>query len=286
MGASPPAKQEPKTATADKQSPSNASLPVSDEYKPYPDKYAEACYKASNHDSADLCAQWRAAIAAEKAADATTWANWISTAGTLLSFVSVILVLVALGQTRKANRLTMRANARATRQAIQSAAETAKALDIAERNAKTVEDTAYRQLRAYVVVRYAHYIIQGADRPVKLHVMLENTGKTPAKNIRAVCTGVICETNAENFGELPSIDIYGGVDVGSGAGHELNNNELILGGARLAEIEAGTQSIYVYGYAVYEDIFHNSHKTTFLLESSLPTTNGRFKACKNGNTST
>lgn len=46
-----------------------------EEYAPCPDVNAESCYKAKNHDSADLCAQWRAAVAAEKATDAAKWGN-------------------------------------------------------------------------------------------------------------------------------------------------------------------------------------------------------------------
>jgi hypothetical protein len=88
-------------APADEANPSTFAKP----YKPYADKYADSCYNAEDHDTADLCAQWRAALAAEKAADAAALGNIISGSGAFLSFVSIILVLIALGQSRKANRI-------------------------------------------------------------------------------------------------------------------------------------------------------------------------------------
>ena len=191
-GASPPTKQQKEAAAADKQKPAEAVPAVSDEYKPHSNKYAESCYYANNHDSADLCAQWRAAIAAEKAAYATTWANWISAVGAILSFVSIVLVFIALGQTRKANRLTMKANARSTRQAVASAAETEKALEVARSSAnamtKQVEvhrQNAERQLRPYL---YIEKILP--ERPneqfktVEIHV--KNFGQTPATDLKVI----------------------------------------------------------------------------------------------------
>lgn len=101
-GAAPPNESKPSASASYQQLPSTL---VQNKYAPHPDKYAEACYHAEDHDSADLCAQWRAAIAAEKAVDASVWSNWISGGGAILSFVSIVLVVVALGQNRRANRI-------------------------------------------------------------------------------------------------------------------------------------------------------------------------------------
>ena len=104
-GAAPP-KKDAVTPQATSQ-PRRATSPLPD-YTPYPNRYADSCYGDKNHDTADLCAQWRAAVAAEKATDTAYWSNWIAGAGAMLSFVSIILVVIALGQTRKANRISKR----------------------------------------------------------------------------------------------------------------------------------------------------------------------------------
>lgn len=103
----PPEKAGPASNAQSEKPPANP-LPVriiGDDYAPYPNYKDERCYKEANHDRADLCAQWRAARAAEDAADATRFANFIAVGGALLSFISVVLVVIALSQTRKANRI-------------------------------------------------------------------------------------------------------------------------------------------------------------------------------------
>lgn len=77
---------------------------------PYPDKYADSCYNAKSHDSADLCAQWRAAIAAEKAVNSAWWGNVIGGVGAALSIISLAFVLVALKQTEKSLAAAREAN--------------------------------------------------------------------------------------------------------------------------------------------------------------------------------
>ena len=67
----------------------NAPVPPRAAYAPYPNWQSESCYKAQDHDSADLCAQWRAAIAAEKAAKATEVATQWSKAATALSALAL-----------------------------------------------------------------------------------------------------------------------------------------------------------------------------------------------------
>ena len=97
-GAAPP-NEKPIGQTAAQQV--KPSAPPTPDYSPYPDKQAKGCYNAKNHDAADLCAQWRAAIAAEKSASIGFWGNWISAIGGLLSFASVVLVVFALKQTER-----------------------------------------------------------------------------------------------------------------------------------------------------------------------------------------
>ena len=218
-GASPPAKDDPQHAPTAKQEPAQPPPPVIDKYLPYADKYAETCYNANNHDSADLCAQWRAAIAAEKAADATTAANWISAGGAILSFISIILVLVALGQTRKANRLTMKANARATRQAVAGAADTAKALEIATRNAdaagaqvEVAQEIANAQLMPYVYIERVEPVELDPDDP-RILIKLKNFGKTPATNVKVCATFRRCRTGEAVAARIDLHKVVAGPDI-------------------------------------------------------------------------
>ena len=181
-------------------------------YRPYPDAKADSCYKARDHDSADLCAQWRAALAAEKSASeakrATNWAIF-ATVLSVLGVGGLILTIWqthgALGEARRGNRLSMKANARATRQALAGTKETEAALAVASRNAEATaalvavsEKTASMQLRAYLAVQK----IEPIEMPelsffaVKVHV--SNDGQTPAK--------ITSVNRAYYIGPFPQID--------------------------------------------------------------------------------
>lgn len=81
------------------------SGPATKESAERPDYHQDACYDAEAHDSADLCAQWRAALAAEKAAHYADRANLIGLIGIVLSFIGTVLVVVALSAARTANRI-------------------------------------------------------------------------------------------------------------------------------------------------------------------------------------
>lgn len=79
-------KQSTESATA--KTPSASASPES-AYRPYIDRYSDACYETENYNSADLCAQWRSAIAAENATkEASRATNWAIIA-TVLSAIGV-----------------------------------------------------------------------------------------------------------------------------------------------------------------------------------------------------
>lgn len=79
-------------------------------YAPYPDIKSGDCYQSKDHDSADLCAQWRAALAAEEAAKLGWWGNLIGILAAAVSTASVVLVVIALRQTEKSLRAAREAN--------------------------------------------------------------------------------------------------------------------------------------------------------------------------------
>lgn len=175
-------------------------------YRPYPDYKADPCYHSKNHNTADLCAQWRAALAAERAA-------WWAGAGALLSFITVAGLIVTIWQThgalheaRRGNRLNLLFERRARRESKRAEADQTKALDIAERNANAAlaqvdlaRETAEKQLRAYVIID--NIDIRGIElglefQGLAISAMLQNIGATPAKVFCAYSDGWIVEKDA------------------------------------------------------------------------------------------
>ena len=195
-GAQQPQKQQQSSAgakAAEHAVPTPPELP----YKAYPNRNADACYGSKDHDAADLCAQWRAALATEKAAHearrATTWAI----TATVLSLATVVGLIVtiwqtfgALGEARRGNLIAQRANARATRQALASADDTKKALRISGRNAaaasllaKHSQRAARIQLRPYLTVsgiEVEEPVTRWKKRVCRVNIGLMNNGQTPA----------------------------------------------------------------------------------------------------------
>jgi hypothetical protein len=119
-GASPPEHRGPtRKADSHQTVPKPSTATDQSKYQPYPNKDADACYKAQDHDAADLCAQWRAAVAAEHAASASGTANYIAAAGALLTFISICLLIWTLVQTQRATKAA-EDSAKAAREALGS----------------------------------------------------------------------------------------------------------------------------------------------------------------------
>lgn len=87
----PPHNQQKTDATANSQG----------AFQPYPNVDESRCYQAPNHDQSDLCAQWRAALAAEKAATAASATYWLSLIAVVLTAVGTAALFVTLRLTRK-----------------------------------------------------------------------------------------------------------------------------------------------------------------------------------------
>ena len=131
-------------------------------YTPFANYNPDPCYKAAHHDTADLCAQWRAAIAAEKATEISVWGNWISAFAGVLSFLSIVLVVIALRQTERSLREAKAAN------------------EIASEMGK-------KQLRAYLSAEdhTIYNFFRGGN--TALQVKIWNRGQTPARHVEAWC---------------------------------------------------------------------------------------------------
>jgi hypothetical protein len=170
-GAHPPdygAKQNDGAKKAEKSVSSDPSTPV---YAPYPNRDSADCYNVANHDSADLCAQWRAAIAAEKAASAAQWADVIAALGAILSFASVILVLIALAHSRQSNRIA--------RLALKDSRLSS------QRSYNLAREASAAQLRPYLQFTDSGDEDDGLkfQRGEKIPFAFQNFGQTPANNV-------------------------------------------------------------------------------------------------------
>ena len=97
-GAKPPKEQAKSKPTAQ---PTQQAAAGS--YAPYSGYNPDSCYQAKDHDAADLCAQWRASIAAEKAAHEARRATDWAIVATFLSALSIAAVAWALKLTVDSN---------------------------------------------------------------------------------------------------------------------------------------------------------------------------------------
>jgi len=178
-GATPPEKQAVHTQAPEQVEPSSSSTP---DYTPYPDKYAEACYGSKNHDSADLCAQWRAAIAAEKAAETTRWGNIIAGIGAALSFFSIVLVICALRQTEKSLQIAQKDRATATRRAIAADIENQMVLKATREHADAA--ILSQQSQPFIANISVDLVPDNGRTIVKQAIMFGNAGSSAFKLIK------------------------------------------------------------------------------------------------------
>lgn len=259
MGGAAPPKEEAKGADTAQQVAPTAAPTVN--YAPYSDKYSERCYEAKNHDSADLCAQWRAAIAAEKSADTAGWGVRVDGVSAALAFISIVLVFFALMQGRTANRISRRHS--------------------------------HTDLRPYV---YVERIVLDASEPmpgligqvgdVTLHI--KNFGRTPAKNVVLTAQAKVGgywsdqppavdhEATLVHLGDIPP-DVA--VPQDGYYAHDLATNKIY--------IENATASVFVWGKITYKDASGAAYETNFRRASTGDNFHARkFSTCPEGNAAT
>lgn len=142
----------------------------------YPVGKDEGCEKAEDRRNSDLCAQWKAADAARDAADYSLWSLLVGIFGTAA-------VVATLHYTRKAVIAAEEATEDANR-ALEIASRNA---DAAARQVEVSEQTAHRQLRAYLSAKSV-VIDEGEhdDDIFTLNIEIVNNGQTPAVMKRIV----------------------------------------------------------------------------------------------------
>lgn len=238
-GAKPQEQASPNATPSRQQSSVSHPSPTAttEPYRPYPSVKDPGCYRDKNHDSADLCAQWRAALAAEEATQDGYIANIVAGIGAILSFASVIIVVIALGQTRRANKLA--------------------------------EDTAKRQLRAYIAVEPLGVEEFAENGFYRVPINIINNGQTPAYNLELFGDFLIVEGDPREFDPVADGRLMEeGATTDSALGPNSNRVTYAYIEANLVNsnhnaLEAKTKAIVHYGYLRYKDAFGEPRKSCF-----------------------
>lgn len=213
--------------------------PVRNEQPMRPDYSGPYCYQGASQDNADLCAQWRAALAAEKAVHQAEISNFVGLASAALSFLSFVLVLFALRTARQANRISMHLG--------------------------------QAQVRAYVGMSDydINYEIRKSGEEVEINhctIVLnwKNSGNSPALNFRTKIDYVFIDRDhtgspIESFGsyELNSI-VYENILSG-----ESLNDKIEIGIFNYEKWRMRGCILLLRTYIIYEDVFG----TVFEVES-------------------
>ncbi|MBB5716819.1 hypothetical protein [Sphingomonas aerophila] len=221
------------------------------------------CSNPRGHEEADLCAQWRSAVAGERAAWASEWSMRLTAVGALLSALGLFALVATLSQGRKALARARKANR------------------IADKSSRI-------GLRAYLVfgIEVIDVDLKGPSPSVTVKFYLKNTGQTPAKGLmvsRRLKVGKPFEDDAffmtKTWRPTQSRALLG-------AGQEAPRTKrygITIGDAR--DIQMGKKHIYFFGEAEYEDIFGQAQRLQFrrwMSKSDLT----HFNSSPSGETST
>lgn len=183
-------------------------------------EYREPCNNPKGHDESDLCAQWRAAYAAEASARWAKWGFWIGLLGVIGLLVTIIQGRKALSRARKSNAIS--------------------------------REIGQAEARAYVhVFKVELKDVVGKFRP-RITVSYKNFGQTPARKL--ACNSVVSLVFS---GGPPSQEIKKnslGFDLGPGqdAG---TTSSLQCDDAMLKMLGIGAVELFVAGEIRYRDVF-------------------------------
>jgi hypothetical protein len=215
------------------------TIPPQDEKSPRP--YQELCDKPQTNEEADICQQWRMANAAQEQI------YWLGRQYKLAQWEIVLLtgsIIVTL--------LAVIAAAIAARSAQQSVA--------------VAQDTARRELRAYVSGR-PNFIVSFSNAiPARAHYEISNGGSTPAYNLRnAAGIDVFPYPLPKDF-KFPDVEVVKDNSVTLFSASPLQgiiSARRVFTDDEISRVLSGECRLYVWGTIIYEDIFKNPQITKF-----------------------
>jgi len=202
------------------------------------------------HDALDLEAQWASAAAAERVARLTIWQIFTGAAG-------IVAVAWSLLYTRKAVEASVRAAA------------------AAEASVAVAQETAKRELRAYVyhagIKWVSHKSSEDGRLFWRLHPIWSNSGNTPARQVLAYVEYIVQDTeltaeflfNMPPENDLAPVSIPAKGDITSRF-HNVFADELLA-------IQRGEKHLYVWGVAKYRDVFggNETYVTRFCVKAGI-----------------
>lgn len=214
-----------------------------------------------------------------------TWAWWMLVITLAQAFVSVgalVALVHTLNQTdknlaeaREANRIAADENIRAAGRAEATAHETAAALaaqkqsaDAAAAQVRLSEETARRQLRAYIIVKTFRIAGLVAGKKPDVTFFMRNVGQTPAYDVRCYSQIFYADSLEQvHHGKLrfeKSIGPISSTVIGAGeqaeTGFWLVN---ALDEEAIDKIQSGERYVGVFGALSYRDIFKRRRLLTF-----------------------
>jgi hypothetical protein len=230
------------------------SLPSgqSAKFTAYPGYNPDPCYNAGDKDAADLCAQWRAAMAAEKAAYEAKRATSWSIVTTLLNGLSLIAVSAALFLTVQSNRIA--------------------------------RETMKRSLRGYLTV--TNFKISGfrPNTPLVLDAEVVNGGATPAQVLEwSYTANILYDPIDEAVFSIPIMpNPPTRSTVGPGGNVKLHIPTHALMYNDFLKLSSGYGVLYFWGKIKYKDIFGDHYETVYRyrfdpkVNSIVPTHAGNY----------
>ncbi|MEQ8399320.1 MAG: hypothetical protein RIC85_05370 [Gammaproteobacteria bacterium] len=212
-------------------------------------------------------------------------AQWLMMLASLAATGISLWAVCLLRDTLKATRHTIRVAARANE--VATAANKAAYASVA-----VTQDTAIRQLRAYIVVETASDGVVEVGQHVRVPMKLRNLGQTPAKNA-AIASNLIVrglpyplarqhqEAGPETVSDgRPRLSIYPGLDQVSP-----RESDFILEKKTFDAIRNGMAAVFLSGIVIYDDIYDQERETRFRFEFSGEECfqTGRMRVSREGN---
>lgn len=162
-----------------------------------------------------------------------------------------------------------------------------KAVAATERSVETMQDTARRQLRAYVSVDRAWIEFPEPGIP-KVNVVVKNAGQTPAHNVHQWIHQWIAKYPlTTQLPTPPNGFVMSSSLLGAGATHDMQieHPHPIIEPSFMDKIGTTEGTIYVYGEIHYMDVFGNEHFTKYRLMHGGPEKPpaGVLSPCEEGN---
>lgn len=171
--------------------------------------------------------------------------------------------VVGLVATLWLNRRALKIAADASRDADMALAVATRNADAASRMAEVAEDTAKRQLRAYVGPGLLEIDGPRSDNSVPFNLRLTNTGQTPALNLTVrYCFKCGPSDPDPDFFAINHVPIGSKGTIGAGKEREVRNT-ILLNPNDAQRIRSGAGIGYLFGLVVYDDVFGTEHNTTF-----------------------